>query len=987
MSNGTPFDISIDREELKFMMYLNRQKGFIKKLLERTIKKKILLSFMIVCISIFTVGLINVSAAKILDSGTCGENLKWTLDAEGTLTINGIGDMKNDNQFSMILSPWYGNNRSNIKKVVIGYNVTSIGSYAFYGCDNLTNITISNSVTSIGEGVFSGCKSLKSINVDANSVKYCSKNGILYNIDETEIVIFPQGKTDTNFTIPDSVTSLGDEAFSGCSNLKSITIPDSVTSWGNDVFSGCSNLTSITIPDSFTSLGDGVFSGCGNLTSITIPDGVTSLGNDVFSGCSNLTSITIPDGVTSLGNHVFEKCQSLTSIIIPDGVTTIGICAFSGCTNLKSITIPDGVTSIGDAAFQYCKSLTSIIIPDGVTSINGNTFFGCSSLKSITIPDKVTSIGSFAFVGCSSLTSIIIPDGVTMISYCAFQGCANLKSITIPDGVTSIDGYAFQDCKSLKSIIIPDKVTSIGKYAFVDCGSLTSVTMPGSVINIGEYAFSGCDNLRKIYYNGTEEQWKKISIDTSNAQLTDDIIFYIAYINLFDKDGNKISSKTQNMGETVDVSAIIVPNGYILKLYKDKERTREYSLNTFIRENLTLYADIVGINKLKISGVQKADIGQKNILQSVTFATDKTAKHLVCTVKYPEALKLIEISAKDFYVDEDLRETVDGYTYSYLTCTYKGNGNMPINKTLNPFDMTFDISENAKANTGLKIEILEDAVLSGDDSYTFDTITNNEITTNPILIQEMSIVGADEIDEATTYTVLFKPENATNKAVKWSVDDDTIATVSETGTLTPIKSGTVVLNAVSTDGSEAYAEKTVNVKVYAKISLITANTGVWNTEFSPETNEYILYVPKNTTLIKLTVKHSGTLKSSDGKTFVNNIAKPISIKDDETNVTLTYSSAGYTDSEYKITIVKFEGTKTTVSEDGKNFVIKPVNVAVGNAVVLALYDNEKFIEMQSENYSGADISFTTDKTYTSAKVMVWESLENMKPICDAEIIK
>ena len=946
------------------MMYLNRQKGFIKKLLERTIKKKILLSFMIVCISIFTVGLINVSAAKILDSGTCGENLKWTLDAEGTLTINGSGDMKNYYKFSIFLSPWYENNRSNIKKVVIGYNVTSIGSFAFYGCDNLTNITISNSVTSIGEGVFSGCKSLKSINVDANSIKYCSKNGILYNIDETEIVIFPQGKTDTNFTIPDSVTSLGNEAFSGCSNLKSITIPDSVTSWGNDVFSGCSNLTSITIPD-----------------------GVTSLGDGVFSGCSNLTSITIPDGVTSLGIRVFEKCESLTSIIIPDGVTMIDSGAFSGCTNLKSITIPDGVTSIDECAFQYCKSLKSIIIPDGVTSINDDTFHGCSSLKSITIPDKVTSIGMLAFGGCSSLTSVIIPDGVTMIGIDAFAGCTNLKSIKMPNGVTSINNGTFYNCGSLTSITIPDGVTSLGDGVFEKCQSLTSVTMPGSVINIGRYAFRGCDNLRKIYYNGTEEQWKKISIDTSNAQLTDDIIFYIAYINLFDKDGNKISSKTQNMGETVDVSAIIVPNGYILKLYKDKERTREYSLNTFIRENLTLYADIVGINKLKISGAEKADIGQKNILQSVTFATDKTAKHLVCTVKYPEALQLMEISAKDFYVDEDLRETVDGYTYSYLTCTYKGNGNMPINKTLNPFDMTFDISENAKANAGLKIEILEDAVLSGDDSYTFDTITNNEITTNPILIQEMSIVGADEIDEATTYTVLFKPENATNKAVKWSVDDDTIATVSETGTLTPIKSGTVVLKAVSTDGSEAYAEKTVNVNVYAKISLITANTGLWNTEFSPETNKYILYVPKNTTLIKLTVKHSGTLKSSDGKTFVNNIAKPISIKDDETNVTLTYSCAGYTDSEYKITIVKFDGTKTSVSEDGKNFVIKPVNVAVGNAVVLALYDNEKFIEMQSENYSGADISFTTDKTYTSAKVMVWESLENMKPICDAGIVK
>lgn len=373
-------------------------------------------------------------------------------------------------------------------------------------------------------------------------------------------------------------------------------------------------------------------------------------------------------------------------------------------------------------------------------------------------------------------------------------------------------------------------------------------------------------------------------------------------------------------------------------------------------------------------------------MQSVTFATDKTAKYLVCTIKYSEDLQLTGISAKDFYVDEDMRETADGYTYFYLTCTYKENENMPINKTLNPFDLTFDISENAKANAVLKIEILEDAVLSGDDSYTFDTITNNEITTNPILIQEMSIIGADEIDEAAAYTVLFTPENATDKAVKWSVDDETVAAVSETGTLTPIKSGTVILKAVSTDGSEVYAEKTVNVKVYAKISLITANIGVWNTEFISETKDYIIYVPKNTASIRLTAKHSGMLKSSDNKIFVNNVAKPISIKDDETDITLTYSCDGYTNSVYTVKIIKFEGTKTVVSEDGKGFNIKPINLKAGSEIILALYNNGNLIEMQSERYTGEDISFTSGKVYTDAKVMAWGDFIDMTPACKSEDI-
>ena len=274
--------------------------------------------------------------------------------------------------------------------------------------------------------------------------------------------------------------------------------------------------------------------------------------------------------------------------------------------------------------------------------------------------------------------------------------------------------------------------------------------------------------------------------------------------------------------------------------------------------------------------------------------------------------------------------------------------------------------------------------MSGDDSYTFDTITNNEITTNPILIQAMSIIGADEIDGAATYIVLFTPENATNKAVKWSVNDDTVATVSETGTLTPIKSGTVVLKAVSTDGSDVYAEKTVNVKVYAKISLITANIGVWDTEFLPETKEYIIYVPKNTTSIRLTAKHSGTLKSSDGKIFVNNVAKPIPIKDDETNVTLTYSCAGYTDSVYTVKIVKFEGTKTTVSDDGKSFSIKPINIETDNTVILALYDNDTLVDTVYKTNWGTGFECSTDKTYNNAKVMVWDSLKSCIPICNTE---
>ena len=218
------------------------------------------------------------------------------------------------------------------------YSVTSIGNYAFTDCYSLTSITIPNSVTSIGWYAFSGCSSLTSINVDVNNPNYCSIDGVLFNKDKTTLIQYPIGNTRTEYTIPNSVTSIGEYAFRDCSSLTSITIGNSVTSIGRSAFYDCSSLTSITIPNS-----------------------VTSIGDYALGYCSSLTSITIPNSVTSIGDYAFWYCSSLTSITIPNSVTSIGSSAFEGCSSLTSITIPKSVTSIGDYAFAYCSSLTTVI--------------------------------------------------------------------------------------------------------------------------------------------------------------------------------------------------------------------------------------------------------------------------------------------------------------------------------------------------------------------------------------------------------------------------------------------------------------------------------------------------------------------------------------------------------------------------------------------------------------------------------------------------
>ena len=475
------------------------------------------------------------------------DNLTWTLDADGTLTISGTGAMK-DYDYDNNLSPVYNN--SKVKKVVIEDGVTSIGNWAFESCNNLTSITIPNSVTSIGAYAFSNCYYL------------------------------------TNITIPNSVTSIENYAFRSCSSLTSITIPDSVTSIGKLAFYSCDSLTSITISNSVTSIEERAFAYCSRLTSITIPDSVTSIGEAAFAGCSSLTSITIPDSVTSIGEYAFQSCSSLTSITIPDSVTSIGWYAFSNCESLTSITIPDSVTSIGSRAFSECYILKTISLSCGsalkksdfgdqanlvsyalhtlkkteaktvTCAEDGNKeYWTCEHcgkyfLSDDTNPETAKAVEQSEFIipalnhknaitrGASeptetapgysgdlycpdcdkvvekgytywiedNLTWKLYADGTLNISGAgamkdydydnnpspASQKKDSVKKVVIEDGVTSIGNSAFDSCSNLTSITIPDSVSSIGNFVFYGCVSLTSITIPNSVISIGSHAFSGC---------------------------------------------------------------------------------------------------------------------------------------------------------------------------------------------------------------------------------------------------------------------------------------------------------------------------------------------------------------------------------------------------------------------------------------------------------------------------------------------------------------
>ena len=425
------------------------------------------------------------------------------------VTYRGISDMEYNEYSGSVTIPSSVTYNSNI------YSVSSIGFTAFSGCNELTEVTIPSSVTYIGEFVFYDCRNLTEILVSSSNEKFSSENGVLFDKDKTILIIYPARKNDNSFTIPNSVTSIGDYAFTNCSSLTSVIIPNSVTSIGNSAFWHCNELTSVTIPNSVTSIGDYAFTGCIGLISVIIDENVEEIGKNIFSACSSLEEIIVSSNnekFSSENGALFNKDKTILikypegkndkSFIIPNSVTSIGNSAFSDCSGLTEVIIPTSVTSIGGSTFWVCSGLTEVIIPTSVTSIGEATFWGCSGLTEVIIPNGVTSIGGSAFNGCSGLTSVAIPNSVTSIGSSVFLGTDIYNNESNWDnGVLYIDSCLIKAKNDLVngSYIIKEGTRFIASDAFSYCSGLTSITIPNSITSIGSYSFTGCQNLKTVY--------------------------------------------------------------------------------------------------------------------------------------------------------------------------------------------------------------------------------------------------------------------------------------------------------------------------------------------------------------------------------------------------------------------------------------------------------------------------------------------------------
>jgi hypothetical protein len=401
--------------------------------------------------------------------------------------------------------------------VTIPNGVTSIGAFAF-AVTALTSVTIPNSVTNIGDEAFWGCSRLTTIVVATNNPAYSSANGVFFNKNETTLVSYPGGLAG-QYTIPDSITTIGNSAFEESEGLTSVTIGNSVTAIGDNAFAFCGKLTAITVSaqnPSYSSVNGVLFDKTQTTLiqfpgerggSYAIPASVTSIGDDAFAGTA-LTSVPIPNGVTNIGDGAFLNCYNLTDVTIPNSVTTIGSYAFesSGLTNvafsgLTNVTVGAGVTSIGDGAFSGCYSLTSVTITNSVITI-GDQAFANTSLASVTIGGSVTNIGDRAFLDCFDLTDVTIGNSVIRIGSYAFEEDTALTNVTIGNSVADIGDWAFWDCLGLTDVTIPNSVTNIGEAAFWDCKWLANVYFSGNAPTVGLGSFSGDegDYGETVYY-------------------------------------------------------------------------------------------------------------------------------------------------------------------------------------------------------------------------------------------------------------------------------------------------------------------------------------------------------------------------------------------------------------------------------------------------------------------------------------------------------
>lgn len=422
-----------------------------------------------------------------------------------------------------------------LKSIVLPDSVAVISDQAFDDCTALENINIPDGITEISYMCFSGCNALKSITIPQGirtigsyafyhckgltEIKFNAKN-----CTELGSYIFSDGGSEgagIKVTIGKSVSKLPAGLFSTAPKITEVAFEEdcAISSISDNAFNGCTALKTITLPDSVTTIGSSAFRSTG-MTQVTLHDGVQSIGGSAFSNCSSLEEVNLPNNLTTLGDSAFYGCSVLSEIVIPEKVTSIGASALFNCAGLKTVTFnaincPDFVSS--NCVFNGTGTDLGgfdLVIGKNVTRIPNNFCNSTDKVKSVTFAEgsALKYIGGSAFSGNKLITSVALPQVTTIGSY-AFRNCSALESIVLPASITTMGEYAFYGCSSLESANINSG--AISDSMFSGCTLLSSVTVSRNVTSFGQYVFNGCQALQTIKFDGTKAQWDAVSKHSS----------------------------------------------------------------------------------------------------------------------------------------------------------------------------------------------------------------------------------------------------------------------------------------------------------------------------------------------------------------------------------------------------------------------------------------------------------------------------------------
>ena len=391
-----------------------------------------------------------------------------------------------------------------------GKPVKEIGQYAFAMSSHVTSISIPASVTKIEDPSFYTLPLLQTITVAEDNVGFTVVDGVLYHKRMGTVYCYPQGKTDTAYTMPDTVKTVYMRAFYNC-QLSEVTMSPAVTKVQAYAFAESKNLKQVTFSPKASQLFEGAFENCTSLTNLELPESLTSIGVDCFRGCSSLTEVTVPSKVSVVDSGAFAECTSLKNCtVLGTQVQRIAAETFSGDVCLEEASFAGSLMGIAENAFKNCSSLASFDLGSSLATLEREAFYGCSALTDLILPDTLVQIGARAFEGTAYLDamtdefvivgngillsyrgnqeSVTVPDGVTDVSWLN----AGVTEVTIPEGVQYLSDGAFENCKELKAINLPQSLTSIGAYCFSGCESLTHFTVPAGITSLGDGCFAGC---------------------------------------------------------------------------------------------------------------------------------------------------------------------------------------------------------------------------------------------------------------------------------------------------------------------------------------------------------------------------------------------------------------------------------------------------------------------------------------------------------------